>query len=158
MTDPSGSAQDRPVPVLVPNGPDLDLLGVREPEVYSEEPLAGIEALCRATAAEHGPRADFRQSDHEGVLTDAVQEARTAHRGILINPAGYGHTSVAPREAPAAADLPVVEVRLSDIHAREPFRHFSYVSAVAATVIRGAGAHGHARGPARPTRLTAVAR
>ncbi|WP_329061627.1 type II 3-dehydroquinate dehydratase [Streptomyces sp. NBC_01429] len=156
MTDPSDRSTARPVLVL--NGPNLNLLGVREPEVYGKETLADIEALCHATATEHGLRADFRQSNHEGVLIDAVQEARTAHRGILINPAGYSHTSVALRDALAASDLPVVEVHLSNIHTREPFRHFSYVSAVASTVICGAGAYGYALGLAQLARLTAVVR
>jgi 3-dehydroquinate dehydratase-2 len=131
-------------PVLVLNGPNLNLLGRREPAVYGHDTLADIEALCHATAAAHGLRADVRQSNHEGVLIDAVHEARTAHRGIVINPAGYGHTSVALRDALAAVEAPIVEVHLSNIHRREEFRHFSYVSGVADTVICGAGAHGYA--------------
>jgi 3-dehydroquinate dehydratase-2 len=132
------------LPVLVLNGPNLNLLGLREPGVYGTQTLADIEALCHSTAAEHGLRADCRQSNHEGVLIDAVQEARTEHCAIVLNPAGYSHTSVALRDALAAAELPVVEVHLSNIHKREPFRHHSYVSAVADAVICGAGAHGYA--------------
>ena len=144
--------------VLVLNGPNLNLLGLREPAVYGTDTLADIEALCRTTAAGHGLRVDFRQSNHEGVLIDAVQEARTAHRGILINPAGDSHTSVALRDALAAVDLPVVEVHLSNIHRREAFRHHSYVSAVADTVICGAGAHGYALGLAHLAHLVEAAR
>jgi 3-dehydroquinate dehydratase II len=132
------------VPVLVLNGPNLNLLGLREPGIYGKETLAAIEELCRETAQAHGLRADCRQSNHEGVLIDAVHEARTAHRAIVINPAGYSHTSVALRDALAAVELPVVEVHLSNIHKREAFRHHSYVSAVADTVICGAGSHGYA--------------
>lgn len=142
-----------PVPVLVLNGPNLNLLGLREPEIYGNETLADIEALCHATAAGHGLRADLRQSNHEGVLIDAVQEARTAHRGIVINPAGYSHTSVALRDALAASDVPIVEVHLSNIHRRESFRHLSYVSGVADTVICGAGAHGYVLALAHLARL-----
>ncbi|MFD9500648.1 type II 3-dehydroquinate dehydratase [Streptomyces sp. NPDC060035] len=131
-------------PVLVLNGPNLGLLGLRELAVYGRGTLADIEELCRRTAAEHGLRADCRQSNHEGVLIDAVHEARTAHRGIVINPAGYSHTSVALRDALAAVELPVVEVHLSNIHRREAFRHHSCVSGVVGTVICGAGAHGYA--------------
>lgn len=141
---PNPPAPPPGVPVLVLNGPNLDLLGLREPAVYGKDTLADVDELCRATAEAHGLRADCRQSNHEGVLIDAVHEARTAHRGIVINPAGYSHTSVALRDALAAVELPVVEVHLSNIYRREAFRHHSYVSAVAETVICGAGAHGYA--------------
>ncbi|MEV4974695.1 MULTISPECIES: type II 3-dehydroquinate dehydratase [Streptomyces] len=141
-------------PVLVLNGPNLNLLGLREPAIYGRDTLADVEALCHATAADLRLRVDFRQSNHEGVLIDALQEARTAHRGIVINPAGYSHTSVALRDALAAAELPVVEVHLSNIHRREPFRHHSYVSAVADTVICGAGTHGYALALTHLARLT----
>ncbi|MEV0491180.1 type II 3-dehydroquinate dehydratase [Streptomyces atratus] len=130
--------------VLVLNGPNLNLLGLREPDVYGTGTLADVEAICRAAAADRGLRVDFRQSNHEGVLIDAVHEARAAHRGIVVNPAGLTHTSVALRDALAAAERPIVEVHLSNIHRREPFRHHSYVSAVADAVICGAGPHGYA--------------
>lgn len=146
------------LPVLVLNGPNLNLLGLREPEIYGSATLADVEALCHATAEEHGLRADFRQSNHEGVLIDAVQEARTAHRGIVINPAGYSHTSVALRDALAAAELPVVEVHLSNIHRREPFRHHSHVSGVADAVLCGAGPHGYALALTHLARLLESAR
>ncbi|MDT3395740.1 type II 3-dehydroquinate dehydratase [Streptomyces sp. B1866] len=131
-------------PVLVLNGPNLNLLGQREPAVYGSGTLADVAELCRTTAAPLGLRIDFRQSNHEGVLIDAVHQARTAHRGIVINPGGYTHTSVALRDALAAAALPVVEVHLTNVHRREPFRHRSLVSGVADAVICGAGAHGYA--------------
>ncbi|MGW6563842.1 type II 3-dehydroquinate dehydratase [Streptomyces sp. NPDC054975] len=131
-------------PVLVLNGPNLNLLGLREPAIYGTDTLDAIERLCHDTGERLGLRVDFRQSNHEGVLIDAVQEARTTHRGIVINPAGYSHTSVALRDALAAVGLPVVEVHLSNIHRREPFRHHSYVSGVADAVICGAGAQGYA--------------
>ncbi|MCX5412884.1 type II 3-dehydroquinate dehydratase [Streptomyces sp. NBC_00059] len=141
---PNPAAPPPGVPVLVLNGPNLNLLGLREPAVYGKDTLADVDELCRSTAAAHGLLADCRQSNHEGVLIDAVHEARTAHRGIVINPAGYSHTSVALRDALAAVELPVVEVHLSNIHRREEFRHHSHVSGVADTVICGAGAHGYA--------------
>ncbi|MEU9703619.1 type II 3-dehydroquinate dehydratase [Streptomyces sp. NPDC047981] len=145
-------------PVLVLNGPNLNLLGLREPAIYGTDTLDTIERLCHATGDPLGLRVDFRQSNHEGVLIDAVQEARTAHRGIVINPAGYSHTSVALRDALAAVGLPVVEVHLSNIHKREEFRHHSYVSGVADTVICGAGAHGYALALTHLARLITTAR
>jgi 3-dehydroquinate dehydratase II len=142
---PSASA-----PILVLNGPNLNLLGVREPEIYGRDSLADVEALCVKTAAEHGRTVDFRQSNHEGVLIDWIQEAREAHAGVVINPGGYSHTSVALPDALAALDgRPVVEVHISNIHRREPFRHHSYVSAVADGVIAGCGVQGYAFALAR---------
>ncbi|WP_328907134.1 type II 3-dehydroquinate dehydratase [Streptomyces sp. NBC_00234] len=152
MPHPAAAAHEKPVLVL--NGPNLDLLGLREPTVYGTDTLAGIEKLCHDTAAGLGLSVDFRQSNHEGVLIDAVHEARTAHRGIVINPAGYTHTSVALRDALAAAELPVIEVHLTNIHRREPFRHHSYVSGVADAVLCGTGAHGYALALTHLDRLT----
>ncbi|MGN9796396.1 type II 3-dehydroquinate dehydratase [Streptomyces sp. OZ13] len=145
-------------PVLVLNGPNLNLLGLREPAIYGTDTLDRIESLCHDTGKPLGLHVDFRQSNHEGVLIDAVQEARTAHRGIVINPAGYSHTSVALRDALAAVGLPVVEVHLSNIHRREPFRHHSHVSGVADTVICGAGAHGYALALTHLAQLTQQAK
>ncbi|MFD5059660.1 type II 3-dehydroquinate dehydratase [Streptomyces sp. NPDC058394] len=141
MSQDAKSAAGR---VLVLNGPNLNLLGSREPAIYGKETLADVEALCRDAAAAHGLEADCRQTNHEGVLIDAIHEARSAHRGIVINPGAYSHTSVAIRDALAATYLPVVEVHLSNIHRRESFRHHSHVSSVADAVICGAGSHGYA--------------
>jgi 3-dehydroquinate dehydratase II len=129
--------------VLVVNGPNLDLLGRREPTVYGTDTLADLEARCRTAAAELGLEVDARQSNHEGVLIDAVHEAMTDHGGVIINPGGYTHTSVALRDALAALPVPVVEVHLSNVHAREAFRSHSYVSPVATAVIAGAGITGY---------------
>ena len=133
-----------PSPVLVLNGPNLNLLGTREPDVYGFATLADVERLCRHTAEGLSLRVDFRQSNAEGALIDAVQEARTSASAVVINPAGYSHTSIALMDALAACDLPVVEVHLSNVHRREAFRHHSYVSRVADAVIAGCGPQGYA--------------
>lgn len=130
--------------VLVLNGPNLNLLGTREPEIYGADTLADVERLCSVTAAGLGLAVDFRQTNSEGVLVDAVQEARTGMGGIVINPAAYSHTSIALMDALSACHLPIVEVHLSNIHRREEFRHLSYVSKVAGAVIAGCGAQGYA--------------
>ncbi|GAA2869288.1 type II 3-dehydroquinate dehydratase [Streptosporangium fragile] len=129
--------------VLVVNGPNLNLLGRREPELYGATTLDEIETLCRTTGEEHGLLVDFRQSNHEGVLIDTVQEAGRHAHGIVINAAGYTHTSVALRDALAAAGIPIVEVHLTNIHRREAYRRTSFVSEAADAVICGAGAHGY---------------
>lgn len=133
-----------PPTVLVLNGPNLNLLGTREPAVYGSATLSDVERLCRHAAEGLSLTVDFRQSNSEGVLIDAVQEARTSSSAIVINPAGYSHTSIALMDALAACDLPVVEVHLTNIHKREPFRHLSYVSKVADAVIAGCGPQGYA--------------
>ena len=142
MTSGVGSATSPTVLVL--NGPNLNLLGTREPAVYGRDTLADVEALCRTTAAGLGLSVDFRQSNSEGALVDAIQEARSSHAGIVINPAAYSHTSIALMDALSACDLPVVEVHLSNIHRREEFRHVSYVSKVVSGVIAGCGTQGYA--------------
>ncbi len=129
--------------LLLLNGPNLNLLGTRQPEIYGATTLAQIEQQVAATAAEHGLDLRAVQSNHEGVLIDAIHAARADCAGIIINPGGYSHTSVAIPDALAAVELPVVEVHLSNVHRREPFRHHSYVSAVAEVVIAGAGPLGY---------------
>ncbi len=129
--------------VLVLNGPNLNLLGTREPGTYGSETLKDIENLCLATAKDAGIAIDFRQSNHEGELVTWIQDARKTADGILINPAAYSHTSVAIHDALRAVTLPVAEVHLSNIHQRESFRHHSYVSSVAFGVICGFGALGY---------------
>ncbi|MBA2419269.1 MAG: type II 3-dehydroquinate dehydratase [Nocardioidaceae bacterium] len=128
---------------LVLNGPNLNLLGRREPEVYGATTLAEIEAECTMVAARLNLEIDFRQSNHEGTLIDAIHESFDRFDGIVINPGGLSHTSVALQDALAAVSVPVVEVHVSNVHRREEFRHMSYVSAVASAVIIGAGAHGY---------------
>lgn len=129
--------------VLVLNGPNLNLLGTREPETYGAETLKDVEALCRRAAGEFGLTLDFRQSNHEGELVTWIQDARKTADGIVINPAAYSHTSVAIHDALRAAGLPVAEVHLTNIHQREAFRHHSYVSSVAFGVICGFGSLGY---------------
>ena len=137
--------------VLILNGPNLNLLGTREPATYGRVSLADLEKACRQHAATLGLTVDFRQSNSEGTLVDWIQESAGKHQGILINPAAYSHTSVAILDALSAVDLPVVEVHLSNIHKREAFRHHSYVSRVAWGVICGFGADSYRLG------LTALA-
>ena len=129
--------------LLVLNGPNLNMLGVRQPEIYGRTSLADIEAECRALAEDLGFALEFRQSNHEGQLIDWIQEARRTADGIIINPGGLTHTSVALMDALTAADLPVIEVHITNIHAREEFRHHSYVSRVAKGVIAGLGPQGY---------------
>lgn len=125
------------------NGPNLNLLGQRQPEIYGRETLADIEAACRALAGELGLELVFRQSNHEGQLVDWIQEARTSAQGLVINPAGFTTTSIAILDALLTCSFPVIEVHLSNIHRREPFRQHSYVSLAATGVIAGCGAHGY---------------
>ena len=146
------------VPVLVINGPNLNLLGVREPGVYGSTSLADIERECLATGKRLGLAVDFRQSNQEGTLVDWIQEAMTAARGIVINPGAYTHTSVAIHDAIRAVGLPVIEVHLSNIFAREGFRHHSYVSPVAAGTICGFGPQGYVLALEAMQALTATAK
>lgn len=129
--------------LLLVNGPNLNLLGTRQPEIYGSTTLAQIEQQVSDTAAEQGFDVRAVQSNHEGVLIDAIHDARADCAGIIINPGAYSHTSVAIADALSGVDLPVVEVHLSNIHRREVFRHHSYVSAVAEVVIAGAGPLGY---------------
>ena len=132
-----------PKRVLVLNGPNLNMLGIREPKTYGSQTLADIEAMCRAEAKKLKLTLDFKQTNREGELCEWIQAAYGKIDGIIINPAGYSHTSVAIRDAISAVAIPTIEVHLSNIHAREEFRHFSYVSAVATGVICGLGAAGY---------------
>jgi 3-dehydroquinate dehydratase II len=129
--------------ILVLNGPNLNLLGVREPETYGTETLAEIEEACLERAAELELKVDFRHSNHEGELVTWIQDARSTAAGIVINAGAYSHTSIAIMDALKAASMPIVEVHLSNIFRREAFRHVSYVSLVADGVICGLGSQGY---------------
>ena len=133
-----------PRKIYVLNGPNLNLLGIREPDVYGHETLADVEALAARAAAAHGFEIRAVQSNHEGVLVDAIHAARTDCAGIVINPAGLTHTSVVLRDALAGVALPVAEVHISDVTKREPFRHHSYVADVAVVHVVGEGVAGYA--------------
>ena len=129
--------------ILILNGPNLNLLGQRQPEIYGHETLADVESRCAALAAELGLVTQFRQSNHEGQLVDWIQQARADTAGIVINPAAYSHSSVAILDALNAYDGPVFEVHISNIHRREVFRHHSFVSTRADGVIAGCGTEGY---------------
>ncbi len=129
--------------VAVYNGPNLNLLGTRQPEIYGRTTLADVEALCQARAAAHGLEIEFRQSNHEGVLIDWVQSCRNRAAGIIINPGGLSHTSIALLDALLATDLPVIEVHVTNIHRREAFRHTSITGKAATGVIAGLGPTGY---------------
>ncbi len=129
--------------LLLVNGPNLNLLGTREPEIYGSETLADVEALVTATAAEHGYEVRAIQSNHEGVLIDALHAARLDCSGVVINPGGLTHTSVVLRDALSGISLPVAEVHISDVMSREPFRHHSYVAEVAVVHVIGEGVAGY---------------
>ena len=127
------------------NGPNLNLLGRREPDVYGRETLADVEALVAAVANRHGFEVRAIQSNHEGVLIDAIHAARDDCAGIVINPGGLTHTSVVLRDALTGVALPVAEVHISDVYAREDFRHHSFVRDVAAVHVVGEGVAGYGR-------------
>ena len=130
--------------ILILNGPNLNLLGTREPAQYGYTTLADVEAFCKAHGEAIGYEVECLQSNWEGALIDRIHDARVdGTQAILINPGGLTHTSVALRDALAAVDLPFIEVHLSNIHAREPFRHHSYLSANAVGVICGLGIRGY---------------
>ena len=129
--------------ILILNGPNLNLLGTREPDIYGATTLADIEASCHAHAEQIGTSVDFRQSNIEGELVDWVQQARDTAIAIVINAAAYTHTSVALHDALKATGLPVVELHLSNVYKRESFRHKSFISSVADGVMCGFGAHGY---------------
>ena len=129
--------------ILILNGPNLNLLGTRQPEVYGATTLADIEAMCRAHAASVDVDVTFGQSNHEGALIDAIHEARGKHDGIILNAGAYTHTSVALMDAIASAEVPTIELHLSNVHAREAFRHQSYIAKAAVGIICGFGAKGY---------------
>ncbi|MDQ0462857.1 3-dehydroquinate dehydratase-2 [Caulobacter ginsengisoli] len=129
-----------PKPIYVLSGPNLNLLGVREPEIYGRDTLADIETRCVARVKDRGLTLVFRQSNHEGELIDWVQEARESASALILNPAGYGHTSVALLDALKTLSIPIVECHLSNPAARETFRRKTYVSLAATGVVSGFGA------------------
>lgn len=134
---------------LVLNGPNLNLLGVREPQVYGSQTLADVEKLCVEACASHGLKLDFRQSNHEGVLVDWIQEAGRGQKegsvaGVILNAGAYTHTSVALHDAIKGAGVTLIELHISNVHAREAFRHHSYISPAARAVMAGFGVQGYA--------------
>ena len=129
--------------ILILNGPNLNMLGLREPEIYGRETLDDIRARCESHAEGCGLAVDFRQSNHEGELIDWIQQAPKGHAGIILNPGGYTHTSVAIMDALRAVALPAIELHLSNIHRREPFRRHSYVAQAVQGSICGFGAAGY---------------
>ena len=146
-----------PKPIYVLSGPNLNLLGAREPEIYGHQTLEDVQRLCEARASALGRTVVFRQSNHEGELIDWIQEAREQACAVVINPAGYGHTSVAILDALKMVGVPVIECHLSNPAAREAFRHQTYVSLAATGVVSGFGAASYelaveaAAGLTRPT-------
>ena len=129
--------------VLILNGPNLNLLGTRQPDVYGQQTLTDLQVACDDLAESLGLSLDFHQSNHEGALVDLIQAARDMAQGIIINPGAYSHTSIAILDALNAFDGPVLEVHISNIHRREAFRHHSFVSARAEGVITGFGTEGY---------------
>jgi 3-dehydroquinate dehydratase-2 len=133
--------------VLVLNGPNLNLLGTREPGIYGVQTLADVERVCKDTAGEFGLELDFRQSNHEGELIDWIQEAGPADSGgcigVVLNPGALTHTSLALHDAITGAQVPVIEVHISNVHAREEFRRHSFISPVAAGIVVGFGVTGY---------------
>lgn len=133
-----------PLDVFILNGPNLNLLGTREPGIYGSLTLSDIETMCRNKASELGFQGiEFRQSNHEGVLVDWIQEAGARGAGVVMNPGAYTHTSIALADAIKGAGVKLIEVHISNVHARESFRHHSFISPVAAGVIVGLGPMGY---------------
>lgn len=129
--------------LLILNGPNLNLLGIRQPEVYGRATLSDIEAMCREKAQQLGIAVTFRQTNHEGVLVDAIHAARGTQDGVILNAGAYTHTSIALMDAVSSAEVPLIELHLSNIHAREAFRQQSYIARVAVGVICGFGPAGY---------------
>lgn len=131
------------ISILILNGPNLNLLGTRQPEIYGHTTLGDIETMCKTHAEKIGVRLAFEQSNHEGALVDHIHAARGTHDGIILNAGAYTHTSIALMDAIASAQLPTIELHLSNVHAREDFRHTSYIAKVAVGIICGFGAQGY---------------
>ena len=129
--------------ILVLNGPNLNLLGTRQPEVYGHTTLADVEADCASYAKTLGIKVTFLQSNHEGALVDAIHAAKSTHNGIILNAGAYTHTSIALMDAIASVEVPAIELHLSNVHAREEFRHQSYIAKVVVGIICGFGAAGY---------------
>lgn len=129
--------------ILVLNGPNLNLLGTRQPDIYGADTLADVEAACRAKAGEMGVAVRFAQNNSEGALVDLIHEARDDCAGIVFNAGAYTHTSIALRDAIAGVELPVIELHVSNVHAREAFRHHSMIAPVCVGVICGLGVAGY---------------
>lgn len=143
-----------PKPIHILNGPNLNLLGVREPQIYGQDTLADIERRCAELTSAAGRELIFRQSNHEGNLVDWIQEARTEAAALIINPAAFTHSSVAIHDALKMLDCPVIELHLSNIHAREEWRRHSHVSPVATAIIAGFGAAGYEMAAEAALRMT----
>lgn len=129
--------------VLFLNGPNLNLLGTRQPEVYGRTTLADIETMCQDAARQRGASIAFVQSNHEGVLLDSIHAARGKYDGLILNAGAYTHSSIALMDAISSVEIPTIELHLSNVHAREAFRHQSYIARVAVGVICGFGARGY---------------
>lgn len=141
MAKPKDTAEET---IYVLNGPNLNLLGTREPQTYGHATLADVEKLCADTAAQFGLKADCRQSNHEGELVDFIQEAHARKAaGIVINAGAYSHTSIALHDALKAVSVPAIEVHISNIHARESFRHHSFTAMAASAILAGFGIDGY---------------
>jgi 3-dehydroquinate dehydratase II len=151
MPQPTGRPKTKLVFVL--NGPNLNLLGKRQPEIYGRETLADVEAACRKQASELGFDIRFHQSNREYEIIDWIHEAREIAAGIVMNPAAFTHTSVAILDALKTFEGPIIEVHISNVHQRETFRHHSYVSLAATGVIAGLGTHGYTLALQRLARL-----
>ena len=143
MTEASTATEAGRGTILVLNGPNLNLLGTREPEKYGTATLADVEQLVKESGAAHGLEVECFQSNHEGALVDAIHAARGKAVGIVLNAGAYTHTSVAIRDAISAVQVPAVEVHITNVHAREEFRHHSYLSDISKAVIAGAGIMGY---------------
>ena len=129
--------------IYILTGPNLNLLGTREPEIYGHDTLKDVENLCLETANAHNIEIDFRQSNHEGILVDWIQEAINDGAGMIINAAAYTHTSIAIHDALKMLDCPIIEVHFSDPEVREEFRHISYITPLAQKVFKGLGKDGY---------------